>query len=82
MNVKKVELAQFETSIQFNLRYEKPEARNEFVTVLTLEGGLGEKHQLEFFVEYHDGLRQLLDFEPVAMLEKTKYWLEQFFDSE
>ena len=49
---------------------------------MTLEGGLGEKHQLEFFVEYHDGLRQLLDFEPVAMLEKTKYWLEQFFESE
>ena len=50
--------------------------------MLTLEAGLGEKHQLEFFVEYHDGLRQLLDFEPVAMLEKGKYWLEQFFDSE
>ena len=79
---KKVELAQFEKSIQFNIRYEKPEARNEFVTVLTLEAGLGEKHQLEFFVEYHDGLRQLLDFEPVATLEKAKYWLEQFFDSE
>lgn len=78
----KVELAQFEKSIQFNIRYEKPEARNEFVTVLTLEAGLGEKHQLEFFVEYHDGLRQLLDFEPVATLEKANYWLEQFFDSE
>lgn len=74
-------MAQFAKSIQFNIRYEKPEARNEFVTVLTLEAGLGEKHQLEFFVEYHDGLRQLLDFEPVAVMKKAEYWLEQFFNN-